>query len=190
MPTPTSDHRREIAERNAEAILAAALRLLARGGPTSIAAIAAEAGVSRVTVYAHFESRDAVIEALTQRGVGEVTRSIQAAEPERGDPRDALARVVRSAWETLGSYHALIEINMQRPHTALHDSHHSALSVLGPLVERGQRDEVFRPDVPASWHLATILALIHAASSELQAERLPQQKVEEALVKSVLGALS
>ena len=36
---------------------------------------------------------------------------IDAAEPERGDPADALARVVAATWRTLGRYHALVAIN-------------------------------------------------------------------------------
>ena len=35
-----------------------------------------------------------------------------------------------------------------------------------------------------------VMALIHAASAELQAGRLPEEAVESALVATVLGALS
>ena len=35
-----------------------------------------------------------------------------------------------------------------------------------------------------------LLALIHAASGELQAKRLPAAEIESALVMTVLGALS
>jgi hypothetical protein len=37
--------------------------------------------------------------------------------------------------------------------------------------------------------VATVLALIHAASGELQAKRLSAAEIESALVASVLGAL-
>ena len=61
------------------------------------------------------------------------------------------------------------------------------LAVLAPLVERGQRDGVFRRDVPAAWHLSMLLALVHAASGELSSGRIPTAQVEPALVASVLG---
>lgn len=41
-----------------------------------------------------------------------------------------------------------------------------------------------------SWHLAVLLALIHTASGELQANRLPREQVESVLVTTVLGALA
>jgi hypothetical protein len=49
---------------------------------------------------------------------------------------------------------------------------------------------VFRTDVPAGWHLAMVMALIHAGSAELQAQRVPDANAEAALVATVLGAVS
>jgi DNA-binding transcriptional ArsR family regulator len=76
----------------------------------------------------------------------------------------------------LGRYHALVAINTRLPHGELHAKHHSVLAILEPLIERGQRDGSFRCDVPAAWHLSMILALVHAASAELRAGRLPDQR--------------
>lgn len=115
---------------------------------------------------------------------------IEAAEPQRGDPADALRRVVTEAWRTLGRYHALIEINARLPQAELRHRHNSVLATLEPLIERGQRAGTFRPDVPATWHLSMLLALIHAASAELQAERVPPKQVQAALLPTVLGAMS
>jgi AcrR family transcriptional regulator len=49
-----ADYQRAIAERNVEAILDAVEDLLERRAQASVSAVAALAGVSRVTVYAHF----------------------------------------------------------------------------------------------------------------------------------------
>jgi hypothetical protein len=83
-----------------------------------------------------------------------------------------------------------VAINARLAPADLRHRHGPALAVLEPLIERGQRDGAFRADVPAAWHLSTILALIHAASGELGAGRLPSEHVESALVESVLGAVS
>jgi AcrR family transcriptional regulator len=47
-------YQREVAERNADAILDAAEDLVRSQGHVNISAVAVQAGVSRVTVYAHF----------------------------------------------------------------------------------------------------------------------------------------
>jgi hypothetical protein len=63
------------------------------------------------------------------------------------------------------------------------------LDRLEPLIARGQADGVFRADVPAAWHLAMILALIHAASGTLQAGHGTPEQIEPALIATVLGAV-
>ena len=63
------------------------------------------------------------------------------------------------------------------------------LARLEPLIERGQADGSFRADVPAAWHLSMLMALIHAASAELETARIPNAQAEAALESTVLGAL-
>jgi AcrR family transcriptional regulator len=155
-----------------------------------MAAIARRAGVVRATIYVHFPTRDALIDAVTDRALEEAAAAIDAAEPERGEAEEALARVVRSTWRTLGRYHALVAINTQRHgHEQLHAKHHAVLARLAPLIARGQADGRFRPDVPLAWHLSMLLALVHAASGELGAARIGDAEAEPALVMTVLGAL-
>src|SRR5215216_2749536 len=93
--------RRADAERSIARILDAALDALASDREASMAAIARRAGVVRATIYVHFPTRDALIEAVTQRAIAGAAATIQAAEPERGAAADALGRVVVSAWRAL-----------------------------------------------------------------------------------------
>src|SRR5919201_5514999 len=101
MADTTKDHRRATAERNVEAILDAAEALLARGAAASTSAVAAEAGVSRVTVYAHFPTREALLEAVVERVVHRATAAIDAVAIEEGAPLEALERLVGAAWGEL-----------------------------------------------------------------------------------------
>jgi AcrR family transcriptional regulator len=154
-----------------------------------MAEIARRAGVVRATIYVHFPTRESLVDAITQRAIAEATTVIEAAEPQRDDAPEALRRVLVSAWRSLGRYHALVAINTRLPHAELHAKHHPVLAALEPLIQRGQRDGSFRSDVPATWHLAMILALIHATSAELQAGRIPEDHAESALLATVLSAV-
>jgi AcrR family transcriptional regulator len=186
---PRPPRRRADAERSIASILEATVDALASDPEASMAEIARRAGVVRATIYVHFPTREALIEAVTRRAMTEAREVIAAAEPDEGDPGQALRRVVRSTWRTLGRYHALIAINTQLPHAELHAKHEPVHAALEPLIERGQHDGSFRSDVPAAWHLAMLIALVHAASAELQAGRVPEDDVEAALVATVLGAV-
>jgi AcrR family transcriptional regulator len=182
--------RRADAERSIARILDAAVDALASDPEASMAEIARRAGVVRATIYVHFPTRDAMLEAVTRRAIAEVAQVINAAEPQHGPPVEALARVVNASWQRLGRYHALVAINTQHhAHAELRQRHSAVVAALQPLIERGQADGSFRADVPAAWHLSMLMALIHAASGELGAGRVSEADAEAALVATVLGAV-
>jgi AcrR family transcriptional regulator len=187
--TPAAKPRRADAERSIARILDAAVDALAGDPEASMSEIARRAGVVRATIYVHYPTREALIAAVTERAMDEAHRAIESAEPERGDPVEALRRVTTTAWRTLGRYHSLVELNTRLPHAELRRRHEPVFAALEPLIVRGQRDGSFRADVPPAWHLSMVIALTHAASAELRAHRLPAKEIEPALVETVLGAV-
>src|SRR3954471_13952043 len=94
--------RRADAERSIARILDAAVDALGEDPEASMSAIARRAGVVRATVYVHFPTRDALLEAVTGRALHEVAAGIAAAEPDRGEAADALTRVIAGTWRILG----------------------------------------------------------------------------------------
>jgi AcrR family transcriptional regulator len=181
--------RRADAERSVARILDAAVDALAGDPEASMAEIARRAGVVRATIYVHFPTRDALIAAVTDHAISEVAQVVEGAAPERGEPAEALARLIGTAWRTMGRYHALVAINAGLPQAELHAKHGPVLAQLAPLIARGQREGVFRDDVDPAWHLAMILALIHAASGALESGHGSAQQIESALIATVLGAV-
>ena len=118
-------------------------------------------------------------------------RNRSAATPRTRSRGSSRRRGDVATWRKLGPYHALVAINTgTQTHNELHHRHGSVLGTLLPLIERGQAAGDFRTDVPAAWHLAMLMALIHAGSAELQARRVPEADAEAALVATVLGAVT
>ena len=182
-------HPREaLAERNAEAILDAAERLLARGQQTSVSALASEAGLSRPTVYAHFPDRRRVLEALVERTVRQAMATLEAAEPERGPALAALQRLLATGWEEIGRHEAIgVAAAGQLNAEAMRRSHESARAVIRRLVERGRREGAFRSDLPTGWLITSSLALIHAAAEEVRVGELDAQSALDVLTATVTG---
>jgi AcrR family transcriptional regulator len=189
-PPTTQRRRRSDADRSVAAILAATLDALASDPDASMAEIARRAGVVRATIYVHFPTREALLDAVMEHAVGQVAEATRGAEPTRGAPAEALERVLLATWDKLSNFHTLLAINTSRLSAKeLHRRHLPVMTQFVPLIERGQADGVFRRDVPVSWHLAVIRALVHAASAELQSGRLSEAEVEATIVTTVLAAM-
>jgi TetR/AcrR family transcriptional regulator, mexCD-oprJ operon repressor len=173
MAEPVTDHRRATAERNIEAILDATERLLERGDEPTFVAVAGEAGVSRVTVYAHFATREQLLEAVVERTVRRTTVALDAVEPERGPPLEALERVIDVGWRELDRNRAIAEAAGELlTSEAILRAHRSVHRRLRRLVDRGRRSGDFRTDLPAEWLIAAFHALIHGAGDEVRAGRM------------------
>lgn len=189
-PAKTQRRRRSDADRSVQAILEAALEALASDPDASMAEIARRAGVVRGTIYAHFPAREALLDAVMEHAVAQVAEATAAAEPTRGEPVEALERVLRATWRKLDLFHALLAINTARLSAKeLHRRHLPVMTQFAPLIERGQEDGAFRSDASVSWHLAVLRAIVHAASAELQSGRLSEATVEQTMVTTVLAAM-
>jgi TetR/AcrR family transcriptional regulator, mexCD-oprJ operon repressor len=192
MAGQAADYRKVTAERNIQAILDGAEDLLGRTGQASISAVAAHAGVSRVTVYAHFPTPETLLEAVVRRAVGRTAEILAAVQPDQGTPLEALDRLLAAGWRELDRYGAVASAALtQLTPAALSRSHHAAHDQVRVLVDRGQADGSFRRDVPASWLVASCFALIHGCADEVRAGRLdPDHALEKltATVRSVVAS--
>jgi len=181
-----SDHQRAIAERNVEAILDAVEELLERRAQASISAVAAQAGVSRVTVYAHFRTWEALLEAAVERAVRQTMTALEAAEPGTGPPVQALERMLAAAWRHLARYGAMAQaVAEQLSPEAVTRTHQAAHQTIGALVERGRADGSFRTDLPAGWLVTACIALIHACAEEVRAGRIGEGDAVPVLTATV-----
>ena len=69
-PAGAPRRRRSDADRSVQAILAAALEALASDPDASMAEIARRAGVVRATIYAHFPTRESLLDAVMEHAIG------------------------------------------------------------------------------------------------------------------------
>jgi AcrR family transcriptional regulator len=188
---PAPRRRRADAERSVVAILDAALEALASDPDSSMSEIARRAGVVRATIYVHFPTRTALLDAVMEHAVTQVADAMRAAEPQRGEPVEAVERVLRATWRELARFHGLLALNTARLSAEeLHRRHLPMLDQLQPLIERGQKQGVFRSDLPVAWHLAVIRAIVHTASHEIQGGRIPESEVEAAMLGTAVAAIS
>jgi TetR/AcrR family transcriptional regulator, mexCD-oprJ operon repressor len=131
----------------------------------SMVAIAAEAGVSRPTLYAHYKSIAEIVGAAVERSVLASLAAFQAVRPHEGPADEALLRMARVSWEQLGRYEPLARGALEHlTPGSLHRTHQAMVAPLQALIERGRREGAFRTDMSAEWLVTMYLAIVHAAA--------------------------
>jgi AcrR family transcriptional regulator len=147
-------------------ILAVAERLLARKGwrNTSLAQIAKEAGVTPAGLLHHFESKEQLLNAvLDARDADDDAH----ADYRSGDLIAELSRVperFHRAPELIGTFTVLLVENIAPDaplHDRLHKRYRDAIDIITNLIERGQRDGLYRTDLEAADKAVEILAFIN-----------------------------
>jgi TetR/AcrR family transcriptional regulator, mexCD-oprJ operon repressor len=186
MAEQATDHRRATAERNIEAILDAAEALLRRRERASISAVAAEASVSRPTVYAHFPDRKRLLEAVVERSVRRWIASTERIDPGRGPADEALGRLIEVSWEEISrSSHIAEAAAAELDSRAMQRSHDMGRELIRRLTERGRREGTFRTDVPTEWLVSSLFALIHATRDDVTSGKLGAGEALDALMATV-----
>lgn len=183
----TNDSRQAVAARNIEAILDAAEALIVAGAPLNFSALAANAGVSRPTVYSHFPGRAELVSAVMERSVRRAVAAIESADPGEGSPPEALERVMRSAWGQLARHHDIARaLGSEVPHQSMHTAHHDVTALFGKIVARGRKDGSFRRDLPVVWLVNACVGLMHAAAVAVHSGQMRDRAAGDALAVSVI----
>ncbi len=180
--------RRADARKNIAAILDAATECLASDPDASVNAIAKAAGVGRVTLYGHFESRAALVAAVVERAIRETDAALEATDLN-GDPRDALVRLIASTWRLTHQFGALVvAAERELPAEQVLQAHAQPMQRVRRLIERGQQAEIFRTDLSADWLVTTLHGVTHAAAGALHRGELSAEMAPRVIAATMLAA--
>ena len=158
--------RRADARRNEARILDGAARVLAEAPAAGMGAIAEGAGVGRATLYRHFPTRVALLDALRVRAMEEVEEAFDDARPEDGPAPEALARIVGAMIGVGDRYRFLLgeDGRGERPDAERLDAL-TQRSVA--VVARGQAAGELRTDASPAFAAEALGALIASALAQV-----------------------
>ena len=176
------DGRRAVGDRNRLAILEAAIGVLGAQPDAGIAEVAAAAGVGRATVYRHFASREALIEALRLYASEEARQRFAEARVEEGGPVEALERIV-AAMLALGDRYRVIFPQDQEGKPRRSEV---LLEPLTRLIARAQATGAIDPGMAPSWVIAALRALMRSAVGEIEARRLARDAAPARVVRTLV----
>ena len=182
--------KRADALRNIEAIIGAATRLLAVNPDASVNEIAKEAGVGRITLYGHFDSRAVLLREVADRAIAHSEQELARVDIG-GDPRDALGRLLEASWRLTHQYGALVIAASQAlTPEQLRRAHDEPAARVRILIERARGAGEFRDDVSIDWQLSLTQAILHGASTAVHRGEITADDAPTLVREAVLAALS
>lgn len=154
--------KRADAQQNYERLLAVAQTVVAeQGAAASLRDVARRADVGLGTLYRHFPTREALLEALLRTGFDELTAKAQALEASAA-PGDALTSWLRAFVTQVTVYRgvsaSMIAV-LKDKHSALYDSCMGMRTAGTRLLARAQEAGVARADLDGTDLLALVGAL-------------------------------
>ncbi|WP_427886690.1 TetR/AcrR family transcriptional regulator [Kribbella sp. GL6] len=155
--------RRADAERSRSAILAAALELLDEHPDAGLERIAEAAHVTRQTVYAHFPSRDALLNAVLGELTAETLRAVDDLDLDHGSAFGNTLGLIDLAWRTFERHPLLLHVPA---------GHDPVAERLEQLIRRGQREGEITRELPVHWLASTLISLGRTAGDSVAAGRL------------------
>jgi len=178
------------ARRNIAAILDAATESLARDPDSSINDIAKAAGVGRVTLYGHFESRAALVSQVVERAIAQSEEALSTVDLS-GDPREALGRLLDASWEVTQRFGALVvAAEGAVPPDQLREAHAQPARRVRRLIRRGRSAGCFRRDMPVEWQVTLMQSIVHGASLSVHRGEITRSQAPRLVRETALAALA
>ncbi|MEU9833505.1 TetR/AcrR family transcriptional regulator [Streptosporangium sp. NPDC048047] len=180
--TPESGTR----SRTRRAILGAAASVLARDRGATLADIAEAAQVGRSTLHRYFPDRKVLVDAAVTDSFQVVERSTAGAAIDQGPPLEAMRRLI-AAMVDVGDRLAFLfgdpRVLEEATDCFEFEPDPSVPTTIG-LIERGQAEGVFDPELGAEWIQQVLWALVYTGWEAAEKGQLPRHGVTPAVIRT------
>jgi TetR/AcrR family transcriptional repressor of mexCD-oprJ operon len=197
-PPPTPPDQRPVAfmradaARNVHRIVEVAARLLGEDPHAGMAEVAAAAGISRATVYRHFTTREALIDAIRRQALEQAELAFVGCRVEEGSATEALRRLVH-AWLDLAERYSFPQLaaqpDLNRSEESREHQRRTFREPLLALIARGQRAGEFSAALSPEWAARAFGALLLAGARAVAEGALSHEDAPGVVFATLLDGL-
>lgn len=175
-----------------EALLDAADRAVARDGPvTSMAAVAAEAGITKPILYRHFGDKGGLVAALAERHTARLMLALQTALAAEGSRRQRLERTIDAYLAAIEAAPQLYRFLLRPEGTVAPEQVRAFARGLADLLATGLAAELGQPAAGTrerAWAHGIVGMVQTAGDWWLDDRPCPRQQLAAELTELLLGA--
>ncbi|MFD3925550.1 MULTISPECIES: TetR/AcrR family transcriptional regulator [unclassified Streptomyces] len=169
-----------------DAVLERAIRVIAEDRGASMGDIAARVGVSRATLTRLFSTREGMIDAMGRRILAHCEEVLEEARLDEAPVDEALAVLVRN-YDVLAQLWSVVYVEADVLGVAeLSDAADAVVERITAFVVRGQREGLFRTDMPAMWLASTLCSLAECAWELVGEGGMGERQAPDYLTKLLL----
>jgi len=172
--------------RTRRAILSAAASVLARDRAATLPEIAEAADVGRTTLHRYFPDRETLINTAVEDSVQAIGRAVAEAQIDQGPPLEAMRRLVMAHLNVGDRLMFLFgDPHIMRGHGVVEPAEPPGPDPMIELIERGQHEGVFDPQVSAEWIQHVLWALVCTGIEEVEKGRTPRHGVASTVIRTL-----
>jgi TetR/AcrR family transcriptional repressor of lfrA len=170
--------------RTRQAILDAAIEVLARNPAASLGDVADAADVGRTTLHRYFPERGDLLTALRAEAVARLDRAGSRARIDEGPGASALSRLCQEYFD-LGDVLSLLF----REQVAFEDDAGGCDEGFEAMVRRGHTDGTIDPELPAVWVQNLLWSQLYAGWNYLAEQGASRHETLRLVLRCVTGAV-
>lgn len=163
-----------------EAILEAAIRVLSRNAGATLSEVAETAGVGRATLHRHFANREELLEELEREALQQMERATEGIRHRASSATEAMEQVFEAVVPLGPRLRFLSGVSVDARARA------EQARFLGDIIDGMKAEKTVATDLPTSWVIALIEAVIWTAFAQVDEGELARNDAAALAFRSFL----